>query len=71
MRSWKESLYRVYRVLEEQAKKGEKEISINKLALLTDFSPLYLKIHLIPSLTDLFPCIKMSKGKVIFDCGEH
>lgn len=69
--NWKESLYRVYKALEESSKKGENEISLFKLSALSGFSPLYLRVHLLPMLIEVFPCIKYLRGKVFFNCTEE
>ncbi|MEM4593150.1 MAG: hypothetical protein QW196_07090 [Sulfolobales archaeon] len=68
--SWKESLYKVYKALEDQAKKGEKEVSLLKLSALTGFSPLYLKVHMLPMLAEILQCIQYVRGRVVFECVE-
>lgn len=65
---WKETLYSVYKTLEEESKKGAAEISVIRLAALTGYSPVYLSRFVLPSLAELFPCIKLEAGRVVFSC---
>lgn len=71
MSRWKTALFNVYKALKESAKSGRRELTVLQLSLITGYSPVYLRNHLLPALVQLYPeCIKLERGKVVYTCEE-
>lgn len=71
MARWKVTVYRVYKALEDLSKQGVREVTILRLSTIVGYSPVYLARFVVPTLTEVFPCIKKHGGKVVFECGEN
>lgn len=68
-RRWKETVYIVYNNLVELVNtKGTRQIRLAELAVKTGYSPVYLRVHILPILINIVPCVKYKNGIISYEC---